>query len=449
MIVGLVDFDRDVFDNDKDASGAQAQEEKEDGSRLHIQMIRTGWPWSSGFEAERPRHRYRPIESNAIVIRHYDDASFDVRLDHELMLSNGNGITRPIMFFRFMKNGDIQYYGYHTNPNPMNNDDFEKNLRRLPSDFLNKDLRSWGNNVPRWRVVDDYIRLTHAAEEGDMATCKSLLRDDAAFNLSLIRGRDIAGWTALMCAASNDHVDIIEFLLSKGAMASLHARDNYGLSCLMIASAHGSVRAVEYLISQGTNVNDKDDDGAHDDVISVDINGSHKKGESSLLLSAKNGHFDTVKFLVSAGANINYKNNNGCSALMTACENKHLDIAEFLMSKGANIHDKCDRGYTCLMYACIQRPTMFFRTAHSEELSKNAIAITKILMCNGANIHDVTNDGHTCTNFATFAGNSQNIYQLRKWPWTMAIIALKEDLAIYHFLDAWTIIDLWQYLGDQ
>ena len=55
----------------------------------------------------------------------------------------------------------------------------------------------------------------------------------------------------------------------------------------------------------------------------------------------------------------------------------------------------------------------------------------------------------SCPPLASSFGHLKVADCLRKWPWTMAIIALKEDLAVYHLLDAWTLIDLWQYLGTQ
>ena len=58
-------------------------------------------------------------------------------------------------------------------------------------------------------------------------------------------------------------------------------------------------------------------------------------------------------------------------------------------------------------------------------------------------------NGSTALDWASSHDHLEIADCLRKWPWTMAIIALKEDLAVYHLLDAWTLIDLWQYLGNQ
>ena len=76
--------------------------------------------------------------------------------------------------------------------------------------------------------------------------------------------------------------------------------------------------------------------------------------------------------------------------------------------------------------------------------------MVQLLLCQGADMNIRKNDyGNTALDWASSRGHLKIADCLRKWPWTMAIIALKEDLAIYHLLDASTIIDLWQYLGNQ
>ena len=55
------------------------------------------------------------------------------------------------------------------------------------------------------------------------------------------------------------------------------------------------------------------------------------------------------------------------------------------------------------------------------------------------------NNGQTALHYASSGGLLDIANCLRKWPCTMAIIALQE-LALYYYLDASSIIDLWQYL---
>ena len=78
------------------------------------------------------------------------------------------------------------------------------------------------------------------------------------------------------------------------------------------------------------------------------------------------------------------------------------------------------------------------------------LKIVRLLLCQGADMSIRDNGESTALDLASSYAPLEKIADcLRKWPWTMAIIALNEDLAIYHLLDASTIIDLWQYLNNQ
>ena len=94
---------------------------------------------------------------------------------------------------------------------------------------------------------------------------------------------------------------------------------------------------------------------------------------------------------------------------------------------------RCIYGWTALHWASIN--------GHLE--------IVQLLLCQGANMSVRDYDGETYLDLASYEGYLEVADCLSKWPWTMAIIALKEDLAVYHLLDASTLIDLWQYLGKQ
>ena len=125
---------------------------------------------------------------------------------------------------------------------------------------------------------------------------------------------------------------------------------------------------------------------------------------------------------------------NGWTALHLASIRGYLEISELLTSSGADVNIRDRYGSTALHYA-----SYFGR-----------LKIVRLLLCQGADMSIRDNSGRTALDLASSNGRLKEIADcLRKWPWTMAIIALKEDLAVYHLLDAWTLIDLWQYLGTQ
>ena len=133
-------------------------------------------------------------------------------------------------------------------------------------------------------------------------------------------------------------------------------------------------------------------------------------------------------------ANVNEERDKyGRTALDIASIRGNLEISELLTSSGADVNIRDSYGQTALHSASYY--------GHLE--------IVQLLLCQGADISFRDNGGDTALDWASICGRLEVADCLRKWPWTMAIIALKEDLAVYHLLDASTIIDLWQYLGDQ
>ena len=128
-------------------------------------------------------------------------------------------------------------------------------------------------------------------------------------------------------------------------------------------------------------------------------------------------------------ANVNEdRDYNGWTALHWASIRGYLEISELLTSSGADVNIRDSGGRTALHRASLN----------------GRLKIVQLLLCQGAD-----NNGGTALDLASSYGRLEVADCLRKWPWTMAIIALKEDLAVYHLLDAWTLIDLWQYLGNQ
>ena len=166
----------------------------------------------------------------------------------------------------------------------------------------------------------------------------------------------------------------------------------------------------------------------------ANVNGDRTHyGSTALHIASYYGHLEISELLTSSGADVNIRNTYGWTALHEASADGHLEIAELLTSSGADVNIRTSVGRTALHYASLH--------GHLE--------IAQLLLCQGADMSIRTNDGRTALDIASSYGRLKVDDCLRKWPLIMAIIELKEDLAVYHLLDAWTIIDLWQYLGNQ
>jgi len=134
-----------------------------------------------------------------------------------------------------------------------------------------------------------------------------------------LEAKDNDGWTALIRAANNGHIDIVKALLDRGAQ--IEAKDNVGKTALMWAASNGHTDTVQALLAEGAQIEAKDDDG-----------------RTALIRAAWNGYTGTVQALLDRGAQIEAKSNGGSTALMWAANNRHTDTVQALLDRGANIY---------------------------------------------------------------------------------------------------------------
>jgi serine/threonine-protein phosphatase 6 regulatory ankyrin repeat subunit B len=88
--------------------------------------------------------------------------------------------------------------------------------------------------------------------------------------------------SALRFAAQFGHLEMVRFLLSRGAEVNLKARD--GMTPLMAAVEQGHAEIVGVLLAAGANVN------------------ARAKDTNALLLAKEKGHGDLERVLIDAGA---------------------------------------------------------------------------------------------------------------------------------------------------
>ncbi len=110
--------------------------------------------------------------------------------------------------------------------------------------------------------------------------------------------RDKAGYTALLIAASNGLLPVLELLVSRGGGVEERADD--GCTCLLVAAASGRLGVVEFLLT-------KDVDADTDAVDSA--------GNSALVLAAAGGHKEVIDLLLKRGLDPEVKNKAGKTAL--------------------------------------------------------------------------------------------------------------------------------------
>jgi len=135
-------------------------------------------------------------------------------------------------------------------------------------------------------------------------------------NPALLNIKDKNQNTPLHYAASAGKKEIVEFLITKGAI--LHAKNNFGWIPLHSASYKGHIETSKLLISKGSKVDELD-----------------VFGWTPLFRAIQGGHKSMVEFLVKKGANINARDREEKTPLFLAVLNGEKEIVDYLLDKGA------------------------------------------------------------------------------------------------------------------
>ena len=154
--------------------------------------------------------------------------------------------------------------------------------------------------------IDINQALVDAAENGHLNVVKYLVGKGAN-----VRAEDDV---AVRYAAENGHLDVVKYLVSQGA--NMRAQNDYAVCG---AALNGHLAIVMYLVEQGADI--------------------HADGDCAMLGAAENGHLDTVRYLVEQGANVRAQNDY---AVRGAAENGHLATVQYLVEQGANVHARDD-----------------------------------------------------------------------------------------------------------
>ena len=141
-----------------------------------------------------------------------------------------------------------------------------------------------------------------------------------SIDVEAMRGGRENGWTCLMTAACNGHLDICRLLIDKGAQ--VEAINSIGWTPLHQAARYGYVGIVRLLCDRGADVEARDNDDRR-----------------PLHLAAYWGHISVVKELIEErNAEINARDDVGWTALRDARDEDHADIASdmaaYLVSHG-------------------------------------------------------------------------------------------------------------------
>lgn len=158
------------------------------------------------------------------------------------------------------------------------------------------------------RPIDINYALQESAKNGYLDLVEYLINKGANIN-------DEDEY-ALQMSASNGHLDIVTLLLNNGA--TIHSDNDLALR---FSAANGHIEIVKLLIDKGANI--------------------RASSDYALQWSASNGHLEVVKIIVEEmlnSKNVTIKCNVCSNALQLSALNGHLEIVKYLSSMNADIH---------------------------------------------------------------------------------------------------------------
>jgi hypothetical protein len=152
-----------------------------------------------------------------------------------------------------------------------------------------------------------------AATKGDLQALQAEI--DAGVDINLQNKK--YGQTALALAVYNEHFDVVEYLLNKGAETNVRMKN--GQSALFIAAYMGKNKMIISLLQHGAIINIEDN-----------------VGDTPLHKAAEGGRSAAIKLLIEYGAKVNVINKTKSTPLHLAAKFNNEDAVWTLLKSGAS-----------------------------------------------------------------------------------------------------------------
>lgn len=235
--------------------------------------------------------------------------------------------------------------------------------------------------------------LMRVAECGHVEAARALLAAGAEANSSVSDSDSIYfGCNALIFAAQNGNLEVVEMLSKAGASARCEARD--GGTPLRFAVEHRSPRMVEILLNGGASLEtDILAESIWKSTVEVsllliragaNVNARNDLGQPVLHRAAEKGHVEIVQALIRSKARLNPKSDY-CTPLLVAIENGHVACALELIRAGADRAIRGVAGRDALMNAAILGQTEVVRAlllAHADPNARDRDGKTALMLAN-------------------------------------------------------------------
>ncbi|KAJ5701244.1 Mg2+ transporter protein CorA-like/Zinc transport protein ZntB [Penicillium malachiteum] len=178
-------------------------------------------------------------------------------------------------------------------------------------------LVSKGADMTKLDMVERTL-LHLAAEGGDLGIVKFVFENfDQSKQPALIEKENIDGDTALLNAADCGHLEIVHYLLNKGA--ELRKTGHQDWNALHLAAKNGRIEVVKFLV---------DNTALGKECISEEAG---HDGSTPLMLAVENGKLDVTSYFIEKGADTLKNDLQGNTLLHLAAHTSNADMLEVLL----------------------------------------------------------------------------------------------------------------------
>jgi uncharacterized protein len=300
-------------------------------------------------------------------------------------------------------------------------------------------LLGHGAHVDAREALHGQTALMWAAAEGDTATARVLVEHGADVNArtatadkgqasgavaARIRSISVvdSAFTPLLFAARNGSIELVRFLLEKGADRDVHSAEGAGL--LTTATVRGHVALVRFLLDLGLDPNDAATGftplhwvvGAWESVTTHDYQASEGEWRALRGVPGREDQLSLARALIDHGASPNALITRvpprfgfslfnsglliGSTPLWIASQVADLEMMQLLLSRGADPALRSSNGTTALMAAS----GLGYVDQESTVSESAKLAAVRFLLDRGADVNAANKDGETALHAAAYEG---------------------------------------------
>jgi len=238
--------------------------------------------------------------------------------------------------------------------------------------------------------------LIHAAQANNIGMVKYLVELGAS-----IHSRDHTGMNAAMWAAAKGQTGVLRWLVQEMRTPNDYDHgftesDLHGFTALMHAAQNGHLESVELLLKNKARYRQP-----------------NHSGETALMLAIQHGHFDVARLLLQYGADPNDKSYSGETVLVYAMRKKDTRMIQLLLGYKINLSPSLDYAARQNDESMVRSLIDYGATVKEISLTNPNIAIILLLLEAGLGKHDrITKDGETPLMMVAERGDAESMKKI-------------------------------------